>query len=367
MHELFINKNQTIQKSLTQRCRDKNLLLENIFLYTPVISHVCVYTLIAIDGSAVVYDRHQGHSSELYAAGGCLFDYGEQTSSVQYAKEYKQIDCISESKSDIYSFIYELEYGVGWLERIYGTIRSTRDSFKSCNPALLDPWCVYTHYFDQLPPSIILSRSSRAESRDGHSRESGFEQFLDEKISSKKDLIYLFFDGSLRYWLNNTSITKEQMSVIKTCLNKIYKLPCVCIWYNSMPHSHDLVCDHDITDGQFIEQCWKSGWSIRASCDYSLDGVLRVIYTHNGYEGAVCEYISSIPDMHNQVCEIVFDQVYKGFGYPVCLSEAHSHVCIRSDEKEAFHHYMRSKIGDNKEGCIKHPSYKLLRKKILPG
>ena len=55
----------------------------------------------------------------------------------------------------------------------------------------------------------------------------------------------------------------------------------------------------------------------------------------------VPRWVTADEGMVNTIHGVVMDQVDKGDGYPVCLTEAHEQAVIRGSERESFYRSLR--------------------------
>ena len=55
-------------------------------------------------------------------------------------------------------------------------------------------------------------------------------------------------------------------------------------------------------------------------------------------------WVAQDPEALALVEDVCLDQAKKGFGYPVCLAEAHEQAVVKGPDREFFYHLLR-KIG----------------------
>lgn len=72
------------------------------------------------------------------------------------------------------------------------------------------------------------------------------------------------------------------------------------------------------------------------------------VYLNVGYEIARIEFPSWVGRNSccvDFICSVILDQVEKGFGYPVCLSEAHEKAVVRGGDKRFFYELLQEVLG----------------------
>jgi len=78
---------------------------------------------------------------------------------------------------------------------------------------------------------------------------------------------------------------------------------------------------------------------------------IQFFYIHTGEEIGRVElpaWAGEDKDMVNLIHGVIYDQIKKGGGYPVALSEAHEKAVIRSDERQIFYKMISDKLVEEK-------------------
>jgi len=207
-------------------------------------------------------------------------------------------------------------------------------------------------------------------------------------------LIFLF-DGSLIFWhLESKELQFKQryMSKYLAALDDLYRLRVPCVGYISMPKNKELtnlirielcnfeldgctkhaLVDHVLDTGIvrfFLEQnstttVFKSNASI--SSWYPAHLRPYFFYIDVGCEVARVEIPAWIADdkkMLALVAASILDQVNKGNGYPIALAEAHEQAVVKGPDREFFYHLITKLAYDKKQRLIH--SQKSIKKRGL--
>ena len=282
------------------------------------------YAVLGIDGSQV-YPDPELDSSQLAVVnvGGILLSYGAEKSSVDFllSTEFvtrKEIEAETEAvifsaeMIDLLRFIRELEYGV--------------------------------------------------------------ESYLKHKNDT---FLALLFDGSMipqSLILKNNAVQKMIMNRYQKVLLKIreYKIP-VC-WYTSSPQARiwsTLVGASD-SDAELLKNCLKKGQfspvlstakNIVFGCELDRFDVTAFGYVSTDDEIVRLEFPRWIlleTELFNNLISVVFDQVSKGYGYPVALTEAHCQVVVSEAERQ----FLLNQFQEKSYFSINRT--KNMRKRIIP-
>lgn len=178
----------------------------------------------------------------------------------------------------------------------------------------------------------------------------------------------IFLDGSLIFWhLENKEEPVKQQFLNRyiTSLETLYTHKVPTAWYISRPHTKELVqilryvqemSDHTscialdhIIDMHIAKQMLEPGQrttlfehiSLRT---YYYPDHLRPYfwYQHVGTEIARVEipaWIAHTADAVTQISMVVQDQALKGLGYPISLAEAHEQAVIKQADREFFYQF----------------------------
>jgi hypothetical protein len=297
------------------------------------------YTAIAVDGSQIYPDKHQGTSCFLINMGLVIFSYGSDNTMVQLNTE---------------PFIFSGDEYASLINRIsHDLVNLVREQMEFESAACCDT-----------------------------------------RLNGNQQQALIFFDGPLVFWFleNKDQAVKDYfffsyMKALKTLYEK--KIP--YIGYLSMSHSQDLslilaasfpVLEHYIHKDMpmydvIYAVCAASDDYKNALIKHLTDVVIcgwflkpyeRTIlfqsnhtickqypnelrpyffYLHIGQEIARIEipcWIAHKPELLDWICSTIIDQAHKGMGYPVCLAEAHEQAVVKSADREFFYHILR-KVG----------------------
>lgn len=213
----------------------------------------------------------------------------------------------------------------------------------------------------------------------------GLKIALQEAQNLAFPIVYLA-DGSLIAWhlFGKGDSVREQFlpSYLKQLeLFYLNKLP--FIGYVSLPNSTDLVnllrakigVDQllDLVDSDFLLQVlpvhsftiWFRS-TVSASKDYPEHLKPYFAYFNTGDEIARIEvpsYVLQDANLLKLAIQVVFDQVHKGYGYPVALSEAHVQAVIKNEDRSFFYQVV-SQITKT-TGANKKISRKLHKKQVM--
>lgn len=286
-------------------------------------SNLGPYSVLAVDGSQVYPDRHQGTPCYLINIGSVLLQYGKTTGSL----------VIFDSRPTV---------------------------FTGNNPE------------DDAGNGQELVNCRRQE----FELQVGLAKSL-EFTSKNPDVPFAFlFDGSLVFWHLES---KEQnlkdmfLNTYLKLLDALYQSSIICGGYISLPKSKELVnlirlelcgfqiegCDkleavNHLVDGSIAhffltEQTrsivFKSNAKIGASYPEHL--VPHFFYMDVGSEIVRIEvpaWIALDEKRVDLLASIIFDQTKKGRGYPVALAEAHEQAVVKGPDRDFFYHLI-TKIG----------------------
>ncbi len=165
----------------------------------------------------------------------------------------------------------------------------------------------------------------------------------------------IMFDGALMFWhLQNRVMQEEFLRSYLKSLQSLYHHNSIYIGYISSSHSRDLLSliERDgafncLVDTDIMSFFLKPGqytaiFKSRSILSDVYPPEMRpsFFYLHVGYEVArieLPEYCAENKEVVDYVIAIVLDQVEKGFGYPVVLSEAHEQAVIKAADRDFFY------------------------------
>ncbi len=230
------------------------------------------------------------------------------------------------------------------------------------------------------------------------------------KISRDKSPV-CFIDGSIIFWQlesrthesQNTGPKKYFLDKYIFYLERLYKNKILAAGYISMPRSKELVnlvklalcrfdvnyCDcikchskysdfpckqiDNILDTHIVRSFVKK--FCRTTVFHSTSKIVSLypdylspsfVYLNVGSEIVRLEFprwIGKDNNLVDKICAIAIDQVIKGNGYPVCLSEAHEQAVVKSNDREFFYNIL-GKIGQEQNKRV-YLSEKALKKRIV--
>lgn len=264
------------------------------------------YHVLAVDGSQIYPDRHQGVSCYLINTGNAYCFYGPHS-----CAEFSSQPLVARGTSE-------------WGE---------------ISPDIVD--CIRTEH--ELHAGLIKSREYK-----------------------KKDLIpFIFlFDGSIIFWHleSKDEVTKSRfLTSYLTLFQQLYDEKSMHAGFISLPKSRELVhivaaaakilntgdtfahsVDTDIVrfflkPGMRTE-VFKNNSSITSY--YPALVQPHFFYLNTAYEIVRIEipaWIAANKAHVDSIASVALDQVNKGYGYPVCLAEAHEQAVVKGADREFFY------------------------------
>lgn len=265
------------------------------------------YTVISVDGSQIYPDRHRGTDCFLINISEVILHYGHSKSG---------------AKLESFPYVYSLES------------EFNSEEFVNCKRQELELY-------------------------------HGVE--LAKKIRSRVDnFVLLLFDGSLIYWNLQSKDEKiknhffdKYNSILEQCFNE----GIIIASYISLPKSKDLVSllrfevqDKNLfeflTDADLVsfylndfDRSIVFSSNVQVVQDYSEGIKPYFFYLNTGSEIGRIEipkYVAANEQMLQSLQKVIVDQLKKGNGYPVALSEAHEQAVVKNHEKELFYAMINS-------------------------
>jgi len=284
------------------------------------------YYVLAVDGSQIYPDRHQGTPCYLINIGSVMLSYGIQTptvhfDSVPWVYSGEQEENIANSPDTVNGKRQELEFKIG----------------------------------------VELSKKF-------------------QPLAIEKQVPYVFlFDGSLIFWhleSKDQDLKDMFLSTYMASLHQLYQTRTLIAGYISLPKNKELVnllrlelcnfvCDESTVTKEvdnlvdtviadfFLEPYTRSGvFKNHASICQTYPDHLHpyFFYVHVGSEIGRIEipaWIASDLESVNLIASIIIDQSIKGRGYPVALAESHEQAVVKGPDREFFYQLI-SKIGFDK-------------------
>lgn len=294
--------------------------LGQVTVIDPSLPH---YAVLAVDGSQVYPDRHQGTSCFLVNIGSVILHYGNQMPKpVQFSSTPTVFT--GDDTDD------ELSGGQDWV---------------NCRRQELE-------------------------------LQTGLAKSIELKTQMGDTPFAFLFDGSLIFWhLESKENNLKELFLNKylSLLDQLYKNNILCAGYISLPKSKELVnlirvelCKFKLEGCKELEAVnhlvdasiarfflkphsrsivFKSNAKIGAS--YAPHLVPHFFYIDVGAEIARIEipaWIAQDEQKITTVAQIILNQSIKGMGYPVALAESHEQAVVKGPDREFFY-YLIIKLG----------------------
>lgn len=274
------------------------------------------YQVIGIDGSQIYPDRHYSATCALINTGIVALSYGENPRAQVASK-----------------------------------------------PTILVP-----DEIEQLPftPDLINARRQEFELSAAAHLES-FNVYLSSELST----VFLF-DGSLIFWhlqAYDEKMCAHFLARYNQLLIQLYEQKKPCAWFISLPKSKELVnlvrlqlCDFNtdlcdvyhavdhLVDAHIASfflpiNCRSTVFEHRSKIvAHYFEQVRPYFFYVNGQnEIARVElpaWLAHDEQKVGEITRIVFDQMHKGYGYPVSLAEAHEQAVVKGPDREFFYHLL---------------------------
>lgn len=286
------------------------------------------YSVLATDGSQIYPDRHQGTMCFLINIGSVLLDYSDN----------------SKAKLESEPYIYDIN--------VNGNDNSSVE--------IVDCQRQYLEF------------------------KTGFEI-----CNSLKNPPLFLFDGSIIFWhleSKSASTRDEYLSKYLGILHQFYKNKYLIAGYISLPKSKELV--NLIRSKLYLQQQNKSVDHIVDShvASFFLNQFQRTILFKNhspivenypkhlspyffyldvGQEIVrieIPEWIAQDDEKLMMISRIVVDQCIKGYGYPVCLAEAHEQAVVKGVDRDFFYHILKKiSLNYKQQILLSQKSYKKRR------
>lgn len=283
-----------------------------------VVAQASNYAVLAVDGSQIYYDKHQGPACYLINVGYVQLRYGLPGKSVDvgsfpqiFMKESGKIDFGSTDFVNMQREGYEFE---AMLQQIEGMEKEIDIEKTVC---LFDGSLIFFH----LDP------------KDMEVKQQFLEQYCKalDVLSQKKILTvgYMSFPK-----------TRE---LINLCRLEMAQFDDVMLEQISV---FERLSDVDIL-GLFLQQGQRTiMFQSCAPIAFLYPEHLKpyFCYMNIGKEIVRLEFpawIASDEPLVQQVCSVVYDQALKGSGYPVCLFEAHEQAVVKAADREFFYALLR--------------------------
>lgn len=272
------------------------------------IKPISIYQVIAIDGSQIYPDRHEGVRAALVNTGGIWLSYGEQKSQAQFFST-PEILCENSGDHELQTAAFvdckrherELQSGIAYVKNMCTRVQENT------------PVCV-------------------------------------------------LFDGSLIFWHleNNPKLCDYFFACYCDLIRKLQETGVLCAWYTSLPHSRDLVhiaqayaqqkkqeinvhviCDCDVLEFWLQKHERTQVFESAGAHIEKYPAFMRphFFYVHTGAEIARIEipaWCVHDQEQINLIARIIIDQCVKGDGYPISCAHAHEQVVVHQRDRLLF-------------------------------
>jgi len=272
------------------------------------------YAFLAVDGSQVYYDRHQGPACYLINIGSCFISYSKPVSRVQCSST-PLVSAIAQDEEKNQGFIdlkreeLELQSAVALSKQFY----TPNLPFLCCFDGSLIFWSLEGLQEDE---HGFLPRYFDA-----------LQGLYEQKIP---------YAGYVSYPRN-----KDLINVLK-----LYAVDFKEDLLHILPAAVQGLVDTDIVEWYLPEGFRSQVFESKASICYVYPAHLKpyFCYLHVGQEIIRMEFpawIAKDSSMVTQICQMAYDQALKGRGYPVCLFEAHEQAVIKQQDRQLFYHALQ--------------------------
>ncbi len=289
-------------------------ILDKTYAIAPLAT---AYSIMGIDGSQIYPDRHQGSSCYLINIGTATFRYNMAT-----LQNQKSVEFFSKP------FVFLPEQQSGDVTDLVNYQRQELEFDYAC----------------------IFVKNCIEENR------------------PLPDLI--LFDGSLIFWHLESKpeeIKKQYIEKYLKALDIFYEHKVLIAWYISVPKNKELLnlirlklanfdpnnnTDYKKVDNLvdlhvlsfFLEEEHRSIiFENQSSITQYYNPAQKpyFYYMHTGQEYGRVEipaWIAQNPEYVEKISTLILDQTKKGFGYPICLAEAHEQAVVKGPDRDFFYH-----------------------------
>lgn len=288
-----------------------------------VVRNTFPYSILAVDGSQIYPDRHQGISCFLINIGRAQFCYGEPESKVILDSKpfvispQDESNIISTQIVDCYRAQYELKLGFEYSKEI-----ST------------DIFCFLTD------GSLIFYQLETLDNENKNKFLASYLSILDLFFKNK-----IFISG----YISNPR-SKEIIKLISPASQKF-----------------EFITDADLFL-QILKPFERSAVfasKIDIVETYQMHSKIYFCYLHTGSEIARIELPFWIvqENQTDYVLGMILDQIIKGSGYPIALSESHEQAVVRAVDREYFYELLNQFTCENNNKYIS--SQKSQKKRLV--
>lgn len=279
------------------------------------------YGVLAVDGSQIYYDKHQGPGCYLINIGAIVLNYSIPKSFVHVSSQ-PYVFFLSHQNRDKTSSDF-----VNLQREEYEFARAWELSFEFKSKNSNKP------FLTMIDGSLI------------------FFHLDSQEQEQKQAFLAKYFDYLQKFHDHNTLIAGYMSFPRNKDLLNILKLAAVQF---EEPELLEYELFEDLTDVHiahfYLEPGYRSGiFKSKAPITYMYPHVLKpyFCYLHVGSEIVRLEFpewIAKKEELVDQICRLAYDQAAKGRGYPVCLFEAHEQAVVKGHDRDFFYALLQKKV-----------------------
>lgn len=302
------------------------------------------YQVLAVDGSQIYYDKHQGPACYLINVGSVLLSYGSTRSNVQFTSQPTIIVMGDEQASDG-------QVSLGFAEQV-----NLKREEAELSEAVQQSITIAKQAHDQ--PFVCLFDGTLI-------------FFQAEGQTERKELFFLRYMEQLELLRKHQVLHAGYVSFPRSKeLVNVVKL--VIAQFDEKLLAREQVL-HRLTDMDVASFFLSPGFrsiifQSKAPICYAYPKELKpyFCYLNVGFEIVRLEFpqwIACDEGLVDRLCAIALDQAQKGSGYPVCLFEAHEQAVVKSPDRDFF--YLMVKKMAQKHSSFYQTSKKSIKKITL--
>ena len=272
------------------------------------------YDFLAVDGSQVYYDRHQGPGCYLINIGSCFLSYKKPISQVQLT-----------SNPFVFVVMQDQEKDNGFVD-----LSREHQELKAALSISQQVYTENTPFLCCFDGSLIFWALDPQKEQD--------QQFLTAYLA----ILEAFYQKGIPYagYVSYPS-SRDLINVLK-----LYAVGFQDAQLDSIPASLGGLVDTDLAEWYLPEGHRSQLFESKAALCYLYPAHLKpyFCYMNVGKEIVRIElpaWIAKDSDKVMLICSILYDQALKGRGYPVGLFEAHEQAVIKQQDRQYFYHALQ--------------------------
>lgn len=289
----------------------------------PIVACQHPYSVLAVDGSQIYYDKHQGPACYLINTGSVLLRYGVETSSVVFDS---QPELIVASEQEVFD---------GGIESI-NLQREQQELKTAVTQSIKSVSADNAPFLCMLDGSLIFFQ---LDLQTNSGQVNFFAQFMD------------YFDQLYQHRILHVAYmsfprTKELLNIARLAAAgyREINLEQTASWYK--------LTDMDIVQLFLVPGTRSIVFQSKAAIAYAYPAHLKpyFCYIHAGAEIVRLEFpcwIAKNDLLVDEICGMVLSQIEKGHGYPVALFEAHEQAVVKTAERDFFYDSLRKLYAKN--------------------